>query len=188
MNSSTVRHQSVSSVLPSRPLKTYFGKSVCPPRGGDEEIVENGEEFLPLPDIVLCSALSANILHGRRIRERRRHKATVQTKGKEHLNLQDAEDLMEPLIPSMEALAIDEVSMNPNPNPKEDENEEEVDCVYHTKRRRTISSSSTARKLTTLSNVALATGKLKKDAMTIDDTPEGVFNGLKNLFKNVFAN
>ena len=52
---------------------------------------------LPLPDIVLCSALSAGIAQSRRQR-RQRHQATVQTPGVV-IPTQDPDTLMEPLIP-----------------------------------------------------------------------------------------
>jgi hypothetical protein len=158
-----------------------------PARDGEEE--ETMEELLPLPDVVLCSALSANILHGRRIRERRRHKAAVQTRGREHLEDTEVDAMMEPLVRSLEGLLADPaVSLHPAAG------EEEADgaCCYHGKRRRTISTTSTATasKLSTLSTAVLSSNlsKVKKGSLTIEDTPEGVFNGLKNLFKNVFAN
>lgn len=173
--------------------KMSMSKWASPPRKVEEEVSEEENEILPLPDVVLCSALSANILHGQRIRERRRHKATIQTKGREHLEETPLDQLMEPLVKSLEGLlSSTTISMNPDPTPVK---EEEVDggCVFHTKRRRTISTSSTATasKLSTLSAVVQTSSKLKKDSaltVTIEDTPEGVFNGLRSLFKNVFAN
>ena len=178
----------VPSVLPSQPLKMYFKKSSSPPRKAEEEVSEDEDEFLPLPDVVLCSALSASIVHGERIKERRRHKATIQTMGRDHIEQLNVEDMMEPLVRSLEGLLQSTISMNPNP--AENEDNDAVDCVYHTKRKRTISTSSTAtaNKLSTLSAVANSSQRLKKNSLTIEDTPEGVFNGLKNLFKNVFAN
>jgi len=158
---------------------------------------------LPLPDVVLCSALSANILHGQRQRQRRRHKASIQTKGREHLEETPLEEMMEPLVQSLsELLGSTTISMNPDPAPeKEKEDEMDGGCVYHTKRRRTISNTSTASKerpnnstaskLSTLSSVVLASTKLKKDpalTVTIEDTPEGVFNAIRGVFKNVFSN
>merc|ERR1712212_853399 len=173
--------------------KMSISKWASPPRKVEEDVSEEENEILPLPDVVLCSALSANILHGQRIRERRRHKATIQTKGREHLEETPLDQLMEPLVKSLEGLlSSTTISMNPDPTPVK---EEEVDggCVFHTKRRRTISTSSTATasKLSTLSAVVQTSSKLKKDSaltVTIEDTPEGVFNGLRSLFKNVFAN
>jgi len=158
---------------------------------------------LPLPDVVLCSALSANILHGQRQRQRRRHKASIQTKGREHLEETPLEEMMEPLVQSLsELLGSTTISMNPDPAPeKEKEDEMDGGCVYHKKRRRTISNTSTASKerannstaskLSTLSSVVLTSTKLKKDpalTVTIEDTPEGVFNAIRGVFKNVFSN
>ena len=168
------------------PLKV-FTKTTSPPRRVAEEASEEEEELLPLPDVVLCSALSASILHGQRMEERvrRRHKAAIQTRGQEHLE-RDCEELMEPLVASLEGLLVStNISMDPDPSTEE----ADTACVFH-KRRRTISTSSTATaaKLSTISSVTLTSNKLKKEAFTIEDTPEGVFIGLKNLFKNVFAN
>eukprot|EP00092_Neocalanus_flemingeri_P027367 GFUD01029682.1.p1 GENE.GFUD01029682.1~~GFUD01029682.1.p1 ORF type:complete len:180 (-),score=44.99 GFUD01029682.1:267-806(-) len=178
--SAKVKYQSLPSMLPKKPLKMYFGKPIENPNTQDEI----HEEELPLPDIVLCSALSAGILHGKKIRERRRHKATVQTKGREVVD-KDPEDLMEPLVKSLEnLLLIEKVCMDPNPK----DTEEEVDSVVDSKRRRTNSASETASKLSTLSAVAMTTNKIGKAAHGIDDTPEGVFNGIKQLFRNVFSN
>ena len=172
--------------------KMSLSKWASPPRKAEEEESEEENEILPLPDVVLCSALSANILHGQRMRERRRHKATIQTKGKEHLEETPLDQLMEPLVKSLEGLlSSTTISMNPNPTPVKEEEEMDGGCVFHTKRRRTISTSSTASKLSTLSAVVQTSSKLKKESaltVTIEDTPEGVFNGLRSLFKNVFAN
>merc|ERR1711936_680357 len=179
-----VNMSSIQLEVQPKVSKALSSKWVSPPRKTEEE-----GEMLPLPDVVLCSALSANILHGQRIRERRRHKASIQTMGREHLEETPLDQMMEPLVKSLEGLlSSTTISMNPDPAP------EEIDggCVYH-KRRRTISTSSTATasKLSTLSAVVLSSSKLKKEpalTVTIEDTPEGVFNGLRSLFKNVFAN
>ena len=56
----------------------------------------------PLPDIVLCSALSAGIAQARRQR-RQRHPATVQTPGVV-IPPEDPDLIMEPLIPDMETM------------------------------------------------------------------------------------
>jgi len=176
--SANMRYQTLptTSVLPSKPLKMYFGKPVEEPMISDA----SQEEELPLPDIVLCSALSAGIRHGKKIRERRRHKASIQTKGCK-INDADPEDLMEPLVKSLEdLLLVEKVCMDPNPK--------EVDTpLVDSKRRRTSSTSETAFKLSTLSSVAIASNKMGKAAQGIDDTPEGVFNGIKQLFRNVFS-
>ena len=169
--------------------KMPISKWAGPPRKVEEEVSEEEAEMLPLPDVVLCSALSANILHGQRMRERRRHKATIQTRGREHLEETPLDEMMEPLVKSLEGLLCSTtISMNPDPTPVKDEVEVDGGCVFHTKRRRTISTSSTATasKLSTLSAVVLTSSKLKKESgltVTIEDTPEGVFNGLRSLFK-----
>lgn len=160
----------------------YFGKPIEEPTSSEE----NKNEELPLPDIVLCSALSAGIHHGNKIRERRRHKATIQSKGKEVLEA-DPDDLMKPLVKTLEdLLLVEKVSMDPNPEEKE---EEEVDSPFvDSKRRRTSSVTETVSKLSALSTVAITTNTLGKTANEIDDTPEGVFNGIKQLIRNVFSN
>ena len=56
-----------------------------------------------LPDIVLCSALSAGIAQARRQR-RQRHPATVQTPGV-LITTEDPDNLMEPLIKNMETMS-----------------------------------------------------------------------------------
>ena len=188
----------------AQPVKVSKMPSFSSPRKFMESSSDDETEMeLPLPDVVLCSALSANILHGQRQRQRRRHKASIQTKGREHLEETPLEEMMEPLVQSLsELLGSTTISMNPDPAPeKEKEDEMDGGCVYHTKRRRTISNTSTASKerpnnstaskLSTLSSVVLASTKLKKDpalTVTIEDTPEGVFNAIRGVFKNVFSN
>merc|ERR1719150_3070668 len=187
----------------AQPVKVSKMPSFSSPRQVRESTSDDETEMeLPLPDVVLCSALSANILHGQRQRQRRRHKASIQTKGREHLEETPLEEMMEPLVQSLsELLGSTTISMNPDPE-KEKEDEMDGGCVYHTKRRRTISNTSTASKerannnstaskLLTLSSVVLASTKLKKDpalTVTIEDTPEGVFNAIRGVFKNVFSN
>ena len=188
----------------AQPVKVSKMPSFSSPRKFIKDTSDDETEMeLPLPDVVLCSALSANILHGQRQRQRRRHKASIQTKGREHLEETPLEEMMEPLVQSLsELLGSTTISMNPDPAPeKEKEDEMDGGCVYHTKRRRTISNTSTASKertnnstaskLSTLSSVVLTSTKLKKDpalTVTIEDTPEGVFNAIRGVFKNVFSN
>ena len=187
----------------AQPVKVSKLPSFTSPRKVMEEGSNDETEMeLPLPDVVLCSALSANILHGQRIREKRRHKATIQTKGREHLEETPLEEMMEPLAQSLsELLGSTTISMSPDPAPEKEKDEMDGGCVYHTKRRRTISNTSTASKertnnstaskLSTLSSVVLTSTKLKKDpalTVTIEDTPEGVFNAIRGVFKNVFSN
>ena len=113
---------------------------------------------LPLPDIVLCSALSAGIAQARRHR-RQRHPATVQTPGST-IPLSDPDALMEPLIPDMEKVCV-----QPEPS--------------SSKRRKTEGSR--------LSSVAATNVNIKQKTITvvIDDTPLGVFNGLMALLKKI---
>ena len=187
----------------AQPVKVSKMPSFSSPRKIQHEMSDDETEMeLPLPDVVLCSALSANILHGQRQRQRRRHKASIQTKGREHLEETPLEEMMEPLVQSLsELLGSTTISMNPDPAPQKEKDEMDGGCVYHTKRRRTISNTSTASKertnnstaskLSTLSSVVLASTKLKKDpalTVTIEDTPEGVFNAIRGVFKNVFSN
>ena len=173
----------VPSVVPSKPLEKNLTKSPSPPFSHDEE-ASNSSSLPPLPDVVLCSALSASILHGQRLRERRRHKATVQTRGRENLEQLEVEDIMEPLVRSLQDLHTT-VSLHPDPA-----REEQIPLASHNNTSRTTSTSSatTATKLSLVSAVVSSSKALKKDSLNIEDTPEGVFNGLKNLFKNVFAN
>jgi len=189
----------------AQPVKVSKMPSFSSPRKFVKDTSDDETEMeLPLPDVVLCSALSANILHGQRQRQRRRHKASIQTKGREHLEETPLEEMMEPLVQSLsELLSSTTISMNPDPAPEKEKEKDEMDggCVYHTKRRRTISNTSTASKerannstaskLSTLSSVVLTSTKLKKDpalTVTIEDTPEGVFNAIRGVFKNVFSN
>ena len=177
--------KTVPSVLSSQAMPMKQMKTLTPPFK-PEDSLNNSSSLPPLPDIVLCSALSASILHGQRVhRERRRHKATVQTRGRQHLEQLEVEDMMEPLVRSFEDLLHTTVSLHPDPA-----REEQVPLVSHKKRSRTTSTSSatTATKLSLVSAVVSSSTALKKDSLNIEDTPEGVFNGLKNLFKNVFAN
>ena len=64
----------------------------------------------PLPDIVLCSALSAGIAQARRQR-RQRHPATVQTPGA-LIPPGDPDTLMEPLIPDTETKCVKKKKRN----------------------------------------------------------------------------
>ena len=64
----------------------------------ERQELEGNFSQLPLPDIVLCSALSAGIAQARRHR-RQRHPATVQTPGST-IPVSDPDTLMEPLSPA----------------------------------------------------------------------------------------
>ena len=63
-----------------------------------------------LPDIVLCSALSAGIAQARRQR-RQRHPATVQTPGLQ-IPAGDPDTLMEPLRQDTEMMAVKKKQRN----------------------------------------------------------------------------
>ena len=122
----------------------------------EEDRVEDTVTALPLPDIVLCSALSAGIAQARRHR-RQRHPATVQTPGSLTPN-NDPDTLMEPLIPDLET-----VSIQPEPS--------------SSKRRKTDGSR--------LRSVAVTNVNIKQKTITIEDTPLGVFNGLMTLLRKI---
>ena len=109
-----------------------------------------------LPDIVLCSALSAGIAQARRQR-RQRHPATVQTPGV-LITTEDPDTLMEPLVPHMET-----VSFQPEPS-----------C---SKKRKTEGGK--------LRSVAATSVNLREKTITIEDTPQGLFNGLLVLLRKI---
>merc|ERR1719150_2498885 len=113
----------------AQPVKVSKMPSFSSPRQVRESTSDDETEMeLPLPDVVLCSALSANILHGQRQRQRRRHKASIQTKGREHLEETPLEEMMEPLVQSLsELLGSTTISMNPDPAP----DKEEEDHLQH---------------------------------------------------------
>ena len=109
-----------------------------------------------LPDIVLCSALSAGIAQARRQR-RQRHPATVQTPGVV-IPPEDPDLIMEPLIPDMET-----ISALPEPS--------------SSKRRKTEGGK--------LRSVAATSVNPGVKAITIEDTPQGVFNGIMVLLRKI---
>merc|ERR1712130_386966 len=133
MGSANYKYQTFpkSTILPSKPLKMYFGRPI-----GEESISEdNHHEEVPLPDIVLCSVLTAGKNHGGMIRERRRHKATIQTKGRELLD-EDPDYLMEPLVKDLENLDLflaEKVGMIQEP---EENEKEKVDSKNFGSKRR----------------------------------------------------
>ena len=181
----------VPSMLSSQALQMKQSKSPSRPFKNDGDSLTLCSSLPALPDVVLCSALSTSILHGQRVyRERRRHKAAVQTRGRENLEQLEVEDMMEPLGRILKDI---HTTVSKHPDPAREEN---IPSLYLNKRRRTTSTSSattatpatTATKLSLVSSVATTSYNIKKDSLTIEDTPEGVFNGLKNLFKKVFAN
>merc|ERR1712184_203263 len=110
-----VNMSSIQLEVQPKVSKALSSKWVSPPRKTEEEGSEEENEMLPLPDVVLCSALSANILHGQRIRERRRHKASIQTMAREHPEETPLDQMMEPLVKSLEGLlSSTTISMNPD--------------------------------------------------------------------------
>ena len=113
----------------------------------------------PLPDIVLCSALSAGIAQARRQR-RQRHPATVQTPGA-LIPPGDPDTLMEPLIPDTET-----VSVQPEPS-----------C---SKRRKTEGG---RLRSVAATSVSLTSGQ--KTTITIEDTPQGLLHGLVVLLRKI---
>ena len=89
-------------------------KSPSHPFKNDKNSLSLCSSLPSLPDIVLCSGLSASILHGQRAhRERRRHKATVQTRGLQDLEQLEVEDTMEPLVRGLQDLHTT-VSLHPD--------------------------------------------------------------------------
>merc|ERR1712198_460616 len=85
-------------------LKTCFKQQVS----RDDDTVNHSQD-LPLPDVVLCSSLTANIVHSRRQRDgRRRHPASVQTPAyRDTIPDVDPDLLMEPLINGVESISMD---------------------------------------------------------------------------------
>ena len=128
---------------PSLPSQSQM-KTPSPPFK-PEDSWSDSDSLPPLPDIVLCSSLSANILPGQRIhRERRRHKAAFQTRGRENLEQLEVEDMMEPLVRRFEDLLHTTVSLHPNPTRKE-----QIPSVSHNTRRQSSSFSSSSTATTT---------------------------------------
>ena len=114
------------------------------------------EKMSVLPDIVLCSALSAGIAQARRQR-RQRHPATVQTPGLQ-IPAGDPDTLMEPLRRDTET-----VSDHPEPS-----------C---SKRRRTEGGR--------LRSVAATSVNLREKTIPIEDTPQGLLQGLLVLLRKI---
>ena len=97
MSSQQYKALPASPHLPLSPTDQWPGK----PAQGQEGVEE---KMSVLPDIVLCSALSAGIAQARRQR-RQRHPATVQTPGA-LIPPGDPDTLMEPLIPDTETKCV----------------------------------------------------------------------------------
>ena len=140
-----------------KPLQTLaITNTKAPGKVWEEDEMEETITELPLPDIVLCSALSAGIAQARRQR-RQRHPATVQTPGS-LIPHHDPDTLMEPLIPD-----LDTVSVQPEPS---------------SSKKRKIDGSR-------LRSVAATNLNIKQKTITIEDTPLGVFNGLMTLLRKI---
>ena len=157
-------------------LKTCFKQHVS----RDDTV--NHSQDLPLPDVVLCSSLTANIVHSRRQRDgRRRHPASVQTPAyRDVIPDMDPDLLMEPLINGLGS-----VSMDPNSGDSDDGHgcHMEVDIpVDQRKRRRTTSASEAA----VLSTIAISSSMKKTEKM--QDHQDGFLNTIKSFINNIFSN
>ena len=151
-------------------MKTCFSKQLS-----QEEVMEVTQE-MPLPDIVLCSSLSASIMHSRRQnkRERRRHAATIQTPGLQVPDV-DPDLLMEPLIKSME-----KISMSPRVEMEEEMETSNSAPGSEIKRKRTNSEAEAA-VLSTISKTMMMKPE-KKPA-----TDENLWSQLKQAWNTIFS-
>ena len=176
------------SKLPSRQSSPTLSLKSCLGRQTSQEPAMETSQDLPLPDVVLCSSLAANIAHSRRQEQevlrrsrRQRHPATIQTPAriKEFPAPEvDPDTLMEPLVRSMEA-----ISLHPA---VEDTEATEVEAV---ERRRTTSASEAA-VLSTISRATAATITRHQDNK-IPDTGDGSFvsavRGFISAVNNIFS-
>ena len=168
---------------PTLSLKSCLGRQTS-----QEPSMETSQD-LPLPDVVLCSSLAANIAHSRRQEQevlrrsrRQRHPATIQTPAriKEFPAPEvDPDTLMEPLVRSMETISL---------HPAVEDTEAEVEAVER-KRRRTTSASEAA-VLSTISRATAATITRHQDNK-ISDTGDGSFvsavRGFISTINNIFS-
>ena len=168
---------------PTLSLKSCLGRQTS-----QEPSMETSQD-LPLPDVVLCSSLAANIAHSRRQEQevlrrsrRQRHPATIQTPAriKEFPAPDvDPDTLMEPLVRSMETISL---------HPAVEDTEAEVGVVER-KRRRTTSASEAA-VLSTISRATAATITRHQDNK-ISDTGDGSFvsavRGFISTINNIFS-
>ena len=137
--------------------------------------MEEGRGELPLPDVVLCSSLTANILQQRKQRQRRRHNATIQTPEKMMVPDVDPDDLMEPLIRSMEIISMD-------PAVEDADMEVESRELESPKRRRTNSASEAAVLSTISSSMTPTRGK-----KTVDNRDDSLVSTIKTMIQNIFS-
>ena len=170
---------------PTLSLKSCLGRQTS------QEPSMDTSQDLPLPDVVLCSSLAANIAHSRRQEQevlrrsrRQRHPATIQTPAriKEFPAPEvDPDTLMEPLVRSMETISL-------HPAVEDTEAEVEVEVVER-KRRRTTSASEAA-VLSTISRATAATITRHQDKR-ISDTGDGSFvsavRGFISTINNIFS-
>ena len=163
---STKQYQQLKS------MKTCFSK-----QESREPEMENNDKDLPLPDVVLCSALAASIQHSRRQRQgRRRHPASVQTPAKKMIVPDvDPDLLMEPLIQNMEKISMD-------PGSSDDDMQVDDDTGSHNRRKRT-SSASEAVVLSTISTSMMKTEKKLEDQPAQDT----IMSTIKSFFNNIFS-
>ena len=168
---------------PTLSLKSCLGRQTS------QEPSMDTSQDLPLPDVVLCSSLAANIAHSRRQEQevlrrsrRQRHPATIQTPARiKQFPAPDVDPdtLMEPLVRSMETISL---------HPAVEDTEAEVEEVER-KRRRTTSASEAA-VLSTISRATAATITRHQDNK-ISDTGDGSFvsavRGFISTINNIFS-
>ena len=178
------------SKLPSRQSSPTLSLKSCLGRQTSQEPAMETSQELPLPDVVLCSSLAANIAHSRRQEQevlrrsrRQRHPATIQTPAriKEFPAPEvDPDTLMEPLVRSMETISLHPAVA--------DTEAKEVEAVER-KRRRTTSASEAA-VLSTISRATAATITRHQDNK-IPDTGDGSFvsavRGFISAINNIFS-
>ena len=179
------------SKLPSKQSSPTLSLKSCLGRQTSQEPSMESSQDLPLPDVVLCSSLAANIAHSRRQEQevvrrsrRQRHPATIQTPAriKEFPAPEvDPDTLMEPLVRSMETISL-------HPAVEDTEAKETVEAVER-KRRRTTSASEAA-VLSTISRATAATITRHQDNK-ISDTGDGSFvsavRGFISTINNIFS-
>ena len=180
------------SKLPSRQTSPTLSLKSCLGRQTSQEPAMETSQDLPLPDVVLCSSLAANIAHSRRQEQevlrrsrRQRHPATIQTPAriKEFPAPEvDPDTLMEPLVRSMET-----ISLHPA---VEDTEAKEVEVEAVERKRRRTTSASEAAVLSTISRATAATITRHQDNK-IPDTGDGSFvsavRGFISAINNIFS-
>ena len=172
---------------PTLSLKSCLGRQTS-----QEPSMETSQD-LPLPDVVLCSSLAANIAHSRRQEQevlrrsrRQRHPATIQTPAriKEFPAPEvDPDTLMEPLVRSMETISL-------HPAVEDTEAKETVEVEVVERKRRRTTSASEAAVLSTISRATAATITRHQDKR-ISDTGDGSFvsavRGFISTINNIFS-